>query len=134
MSQETESSSESEGEDSLNAVMAEFKDSMAKIEAASNSINLQVTDLYARAKKESVDWLNEPLRPKPLVRAWLKERGLPTRISIDEFLEACYAAARTMDLESRMLTFGKTDAAALWGGQRRLSVFDIVARIPDLFE
>ena len=52
---------------------------------------------------------------------------------MEDFLDACYAAAKSMDLESRVLVFGKADAAALWNGQRRLTVFEIIALLPSLF-
>jgi hypothetical protein len=33
-----------------------------------------------------------------------------------------------------MITFKKEDAAILWNGRRRLSVFDMVGLIPSLFK
>ena len=133
---ETPPSPESDSDDSesLGDVMAEFKAQMEEIDRATKSISTQVTQLYARAKEETTDWLTEPLVPKPALKAWLKSRGLSSRISVEEFLDVCYSAAKTMDLESRVLTFSKADAAALWNGQRRLTVFDITALIPTLFE
>jgi hypothetical protein len=126
--------SDSEDSESLGDVMSEFKAQMDEIDRTTKSIGTQITRLYARAKEETTDWLEEPLVPKPALKAWLKSRGLPSRISIEEFLDACYSAAKTMDLESRVLTFSKTDAAALWNGQRRLTVFDMISLIPTLFE
>jgi hypothetical protein len=126
--------SDSDDSESLGDVMAEFKAQMEEIDRATKSISTQVTQLYARAKEETTDWLTEPLVPKPALKAWLKSRGMSTRISVEEFLDVCYSAAKTMDLESRVLTFSKADAAALWNGQRRLTVFDITALIPTLFE
>jgi hypothetical protein len=107
---------------------------MKEIEKASQLIDTQVTKLYSRAKEESADWLSESLRPKPALKAWLKSRGLPTNPTMEEFLDACYSAAKSMDLESRVITFHRADAAALWGGERRLTVFDLVGRIPTLFD
>jgi len=78
--------------------------------------------------------LDEPLIPKPRLREWLEANGHSNRISIDEFLDICYNTAKNMDLESRVLTFHTSDAVALWNGQRRLTVFDILAYIPTLFE
>jgi hypothetical protein len=126
--------SDSEDSESLGDVMSEFKAQMDEIDRTTKRIGTQITRLYARAKEETTDWLEEPLVPKPALKAWLKSRGLPSRISIEEFLDACYSAAKTMDLESRVLTFSKTDAAALWNGQRRLTVFDMISLIPTLFE
>ena len=120
-------------DESLTTVMKEFKEQMDQIEKVSESISKQVTQLYARAKEETTDWLNEPLSPRPLLKEWLKERGLTTRPTMEEFLDACYASAKSMDLESRVLVFGKADAAALWNGQRRLTVFEIIGLLPGLF-
>jgi hypothetical protein len=124
----------SDSDESLSGVMDDFKKQMREIERASKSIDSQVTQLYTRAKEEAVDWLSESLTPKPALKAWLKSRGLPPRPNMDEFLDACYSAAKSMDLESRILIFHKADAVALWGGQRRLTVFEMVALIPTLFE
>jgi hypothetical protein len=126
--------SESDSDDSLSEVMDDFKKQMKEIEKASQAIDTQVAKLYSRAKEESTDWLSESLRPKPALKAWLKSRGLPINPTMEEFLDACYSAAKSMDLESRVITFHRSDAAALWGGERRLTVFDVVARIPTLFE
>jgi hypothetical protein len=126
-------SATSDDDESLTAVMKEFKEQMDQIEKVSESISKQVTQLYVRAKEETTDWLNEPLSPRPPLKEWLKERGLTTRPTMEEFLDACYAAAKSMDLESRVLVFHKADAAALWNGQRRLTVFEIIGLLPGLF-
>jgi hypothetical protein len=126
-------SATSDDDESLTTVMKEFKEQMDQIEKVSESISKQVTQLYARAKEETTDWLNEPLSPRPPLKEWLKERGLTTRPTMEEFLDACYEAAKSMDLESRVLVFGKADAAALWNGQRRLTVFEIIGLLPGLF-
>ena len=124
----------SDSDESLSEVMDDFKKQMRELEKASKNIDLQVTQLFSRAKEEAVDWLSEPLTPKPALKAWLKSRGLPTNPTVEEFLDGCYSAAKSMDLESRVLVFHTADAAALWGGQRRLTVFELVGRIPTLFE
>ena len=123
-----ESESESDGE-SISDVMSDFKEQMRQIEQATQSIDAQVTNLYSRAKAEATDWLNEPLTPTPKLKAWLKGRPNPT---VEEFLDLCFDAATSMDLESRILTFNKDDAV-LWNGQRRLTVFDMIGLIPTLF-
>ena len=125
-------SSESDAE-SLSAVMKDFKDQMLQIDRATQSIDAQVNNLYTRAREETTDWLNEPLIPSPKLKAWLKGRDLPSRPTLEQFLDACFDAAKTMDLESRVLTFGTADAAALWDGQRRITLFDMIAMLPTLF-
>ena len=134
MAEETRSVSSSGSDESLKGVMREFREQMDDIYKASKQIGNQVTDLYARAKEETIDWLNEPLTPKPHLREWLRGRGLAEQISINDFLDACYNSAKRMDLESRVVTFHQKDAAALWNGQRRLTVFDISGLLPTLFE
>jgi len=113
--------------------MQEFKQQMAEIEASSGSLATQVTGLYARAKNASIDWLQEPLVPTPALRTWLKQHELPLNPTMDEFLDICFDTAKTMDLESRVLTFSRADAAVLWDGLRRPTVFDMIGLIPKLF-
>jgi len=128
------SSIESSDDMSITDVMDDVRTQMNEIERASQTITQQISQLYSRAKEETTDWLTEPLTAKPALSAWLHERGLPYRISIDDFLDACYKSAKFMDLESRVITFHKVDANALWNGQRRMTVFDLISMIPTLFE
>jgi hypothetical protein len=130
----SDTSSISSDDISISDVMDDVRTQMNEIERASQTITEQLSQLYSRAKEESTDWLTEPLIPKPALSAWLQERGLPNRISIDEFLNACYSSAKFMDLDSRVITFHKVDANAIWNGQRRMTVFDIISTIPTLFE
>lgn len=125
---------ESDSDESVGDVMKELRESMDALAAGSKIIDTQVRRLFVRAKKETTDWLNEPLRAKPAVAAWLKQRDLSSPISIEQFIDACYFAAKTMDLETRILTFSKEDAAILWEGKRRISVFELTSMLPALFE
>jgi hypothetical protein len=52
---------------------------------------------------------------------------------MDEFIDVCYDAAKSLDLESRVITFHRADANVLWNGQRRMTVFDLISAIPALF-
>ena len=128
----SDDSSVSSGE-SITDVMSEVRAQMDQIEQVSKDITQTVEQLFARAKEETTDWLQEALIPKPALSKWLAERGLPNRISMDEFLDICYDSAKSLDLDSRVITFHKADAAALWNGQRRMTVFDLVATLPELF-
>ena len=127
-------SDSSDNSETLTDLMKEFKQQMEDIDTSTKSISSQIKQLYTRAKKETTDWLHEPFVAKASLHEWLKEHNLSSSITIDEFLEACYSAAKTIDMESRTLTFSSADAAVLWNGERRLTVFDIIARIPSLFE
>lgn len=125
-------SSSMESDEELSSIMAELKGQMEELHQASNQIHKDVVNLYKRAKHEDKD-LEAPLNLKPHVRDWLKKRGLPKQLTMSEFLDACYDAAKKIDLESRVITFHAEDAAILWNGQRRLTVFDMVSLLPGLF-
>jgi hypothetical protein len=127
------SDSESDGE-SVSDVLSELKLQMEKVDEITKSLDAHVSDLYRRAKSETVDWMNEPVKPRRHIQRWCELHGLGTRPTIAEFTDVVLAAAWSLDLESRVLTFKKEDAAILWNGQRRLTVFDMVARVPTLFE
>jgi hypothetical protein len=119
-----------ESDEELSSIMAELKGQMEELHRASNEIHKDVVNLYKRAKETD---LEAPLHFKPHVRDWLKKRGLPKQLTMSEFLDACYDAAKKIDLESRVITFHTEDAAILWNGQRRLTVFDMVSLLPGLF-
>ena len=125
--------SDSDGE-SVTEVLKELTTQMEQIDTISKSLDSHVLALYQRAKVETVDWMKEPLLPRSHIQKWCALHGLSERPTIDEFTEACFAAAWSLDLESRMITFKKEDAAILWNGRRRLSVFDMISLIPSLFK
>jgi hypothetical protein len=131
MIQDDSSSDESE---SIVSAMAEFKEQMKKVDEITREVSTQVKRVCIRAKEETKDWLNEPLTPKPKLAAWLKENGLRARPTAEEFLDICFDKAKSLDLDSRIVTFRKSDAIALWDAQQQLTVFDIVSRFPSLFE
>jgi hypothetical protein len=109
--------------ETLTDIMEDLKEQMGKLAEASTE------------KRELVEWMEEPMRPRTAaVRSWLAAHNLPPEPTLKAFLAACYAAATSLDLESRVITFNKKDAAALWGGEQRLTVFDLVARLPTVFE
>ena len=119
-----------ESDEELSSIMAELKGQMEELHRASNEIHKDVVDLYKRAKQTD---LEASLNPKPHVRDWLKKRGVTRHPTMSEFLDACYDAAKKIDLDSRVITFHAEDAAILWNGQRRLTVFDMVSLLPGLF-
>ena len=123
-------SSSMESDEELSGIMAELKGQMEELHRASKEIHRDVVNLYKRAKDTD---LEGPLHPKPHVRDWLKKRGVTRHPTMSEFLDACYDAAKKIDLDSRVITFHTEDAAVLWTGQRRLTVFDMVSLLPGLF-
>jgi uncharacterized protein YcaQ len=132
MSVQSDSESDSATE-SIDTVLSELKAQMAQIDALSSTLTAHVTDLFQRTKQETTDWMKEPLRPRQHLEAWCAEHGLPVTPTLDEFIDACFTAARSMDLETRIATFKKEDAEVLWKGRRRISVFEILSSIPTLF-
>ncbi len=121
--------------ETLTDIMEDLKEQMGKLAEASTEIRGQVKSLFKRAKRELVEWMEEPMRPRTAaVRNWLAAHDLPPEPTLTAFLAACYTAATSLDLESRVITFNKKDAAALWVGEQRLTVFDLVARLPTVFE
>ena len=127
-------SSDSDSGESLKCIMRDFKKQMEDIDAATNLLTGQVAQLYTRAKVETTDWLNEPLLPKPALRDWLAAHELPPRPTLEEFFDVSLDSAKSLDLESRMVTFHRADAVALWGGRRRMTIFEVLSQIPTLFE
>jgi chemotaxis protein histidine kinase CheA len=128
----SDSGSESEQE-SLDTVLSELKQQMNTIERISMDLTTHVTDLFQRTKRETTDWMNEPLRPVHRIEGWCHVQGLSTTPTLDEFIKACFRVAKSMDLETRIATFKKEDAEILWKGKRRISVFEILSSIPTLF-
>lgn len=122
-----------ESVESVTSLMESFKESMKEVQAMTKSVTKQMNSLFQRAKAETVDWMQEPLCPTPSVLVWCRAHGLSDTPTIDEFLEAVFAAATTMDYETRVLTFKKDDALALWKGTYSLTVFDVIGRLPSLF-
>ena len=120
-------------EEGLETVLSELKMQMESIETISNELTTHVVDLFQRAKRETVDWMREPLRPHHIIEAWCAEHGLSKTPTLEEFTEACFSAATSLDLETRIATFKKEDAEILWKGKRRISVFELISLIPTLF-
>jgi hypothetical protein len=129
------SESESEVEaDSMKEIMGDLRVMAGQIDCISQGVGADLSRLLYRMKAETVTWMVEPLRPSHKIREWCTRHSLPANPTIDSFMDACFEAATSIDLETRMLTFSKEDAVVLWGGVQRLSIFDIVASIPTLFQ
>ena len=126
--------SESDDGESVSEVFSELKAQMDQIDTMTRSLDSHVIGLYKRTKAESIDWMNEPLKPRRHIQKWCAKHDLNERPTMNEFMDACFDSASSADLESRVITFNKDDAAILWNGKRRLTVFDILGLIPTLFE
>ena len=134
LEEEPASDSASDTDESVSDVLRDLTLQMKQIDETTKTLDTTVLALYQRVKLEAVDWMKEPLRPKRSIQAWCTAHGLSATPSMDEFADACLLAARSVDLNSRILTFAKEDAAILWNGMRRLTVFDMIRLIPTLFE
>jgi len=128
----SDSGSDSEQE-SLDTVLSELKQQMNTIETMTTEVTTHVTNLFQRTKRETTDWMREPLKPMSHIQGWCRANGLSCNPTLDEFIEACFTVATFMDLETRIATFKKEDAEILWKGKRRISVFEILSSIPTLF-
>jgi len=130
---ESDTESVSEGE-SLGSIMGDLKAQMAAIDSVSTQLESHVGELYRRARRDTVDWMNEPLRPKPHIAKWCGKHSLGATPTIAAFTDVCLEVAKSVDLDTRIITFHKEDAAILWHGKRRLTVFEMIAAVPTLFE
>ncbi len=132
---DTDASSSAEPQESILNIMNDLKSQMASIEVASKELDGQVKQICRRAKEEQFDWAEEPLRPaNKEVRSWLREHGLSDAPTLKEFMEAVFDSAKSLDLATRVITVRREDAAVLWSGQRRLTVFEILSNLSNLFE
>jgi hypothetical protein len=131
MSSETEDDAEHE---SLTEVLETLKVQVSQLDMITRSLDKSVIDLFYRVKCETTNWMEEPLRPESRILAWCRKNNLPDTPTIEVFIEECFAHATSIDLETRMLTFTKEDAVVLWDGQQRVSIFDIIASLPRLFD
>jgi hypothetical protein len=131
-----DSSDEEERAAALHETIDTFKHQMHQIYMASKAAEEQVGRLASRAKEEAAEVQVQPLRPRAATSAWLAaraDRGAPAEPSLAEFMELCLDAAESQDLETRTITFSAEDAAVLTGGQRRVSVFELLRLVPRLF-
>ena len=123
--------------ESLTAMLEDLKKQMASIEVASTQINSQVETICKRAKEddEVFDWEEEPLKPaKPAVEEWLSAHELPLKPTLREFMGGVFDAAKSLDLATRMITLKKEDADVISAGQRRITVFELLGFLSELFE
>jgi len=131
---DTDGSSDSEtDQEGLETILSDLITQMECIEATSNELSTHITELFQRAKMETVDWMNEPLRPRNEIQEWCVQHGTSDTPTLNEFIDACFSAASFLDLETRMITFKKEDAEILCKGRRRISVFEMISLIPALF-
>lgn len=118
---------------SLRDLMTELRSQMREVQSASQLIRSQIKHLYKRAKKDTTHWMQEPLTPQPALRAWVKKHGLPATPTLEQFLAAVFGAAISLELEGRKIVLSRQDAAVLAGGQQEVTVYDLIARLPQLF-
>lgn len=121
--------------ESLEEVLGDLKEQMSSIATATNSVRFQMKHLFRRAKMETIAWMEHPLTPRtPALEAWLAAKKLSATPNLNEFLDTVYASAVSLDLESRVITLSKVDAVILTKGQQRITVYELVAMLPTLFQ
>lgn len=121
--------------ENLETILTGLREQLADLAGSTRSVRHQVKGLFARAKSETTDWWSEPLAPiSSELTKWLKKHGAPTEPTLEEFVEQVMAAATSLDLESRTMTFAKKDAAVLFEGQTQVTVYELLAKLPSFFE
>ena len=63
-------------QESLDTVVSDLMNQMKTLEALSADLTTHVTDLFQRTKRETTDWMHEPLRPISSIEAWCVAQGL----------------------------------------------------------
>ena len=136
-----ENSDREDTEDSLQ----EIETSLSSLKLSANAAEDAVTKALNRLKlaqhklKIEMEELSETeLRSKPLLRAWLSKRGLPTDSSFQVFFQAFldeHKQEHRLDLSDRTVTLNK-DGTQLLGykeSNKRVSILEIMERLPLLF-
>jgi delta 1-pyrroline-5-carboxylate dehydrogenase len=120
--------------ESLKVVMQGLVEQMAGLVREADATQGQVRAVFKRAKFQATEWTQEPMKPRSAaVAAWCEAHALPLKPTLTEFFAAAIRAAKSVDLESRVLAFHRSDAKVLWSGETRLTVFDMIAQLPNLF-
>jgi hypothetical protein len=124
--------------ESLTTMMESLKQQMSSIQAASKQINNQVSGICKKAKHDeelAFDWTSELMTPlKETTEEWLLDHGVSPKPTLKEFMSAVLDSAKSLDLATRTVTFKKEDADILWSGSRRLTIFEILSCLSELFE
>ena len=135
-----------------NSEREDTEDSLQEIEESLSSLKLSATvaeDAVTKAlnrlklaqhklKIEMEELSETELRSKPLLRAWLSKRKLPTDSSFQVFFQAFldeHKEEHRLDLSDRTVTLNK-DGTQLLGykeSNKRVSILEIMERLPLLF-
>lgn len=135
-----------------NSEREDTEDSLQEIEESLSSLKLTATvaeDAVTKAlnrlklaqhklKIEMEELSETELRSKPLLRAWLSKRALPTDSSFQVFFQAFldeHKQEHRLDLTDRTVTLNK-DGTQLLGykeSNKRVSILEIMERLPLLF-
>lgn len=117
-------------EELLNA----FKDEIYAIEPALAAIDAQIAAITARVATQQRNLFLDPVpvRTMPLA-AWMRAHGAAEdgTASVKEFVRLVLRTAKYADLDGRTLWLGEVAQGALGLTQSRLSVFDLLRRLPE---
>lgn len=120
--------------ETLKGVMSGLMEQMAELVKGAGAASTQVRAVFKRAKFQSTEWTQEPMKPRSAaVASWCEAHALPLKPTLTEFFGTALRAAKSVDLESRVVTFHRSDAKVLWNGETRLTVFDMIGALPNLF-
>ena len=126
---------EEENEDSseITELLGTLTEQLTEMQRDSNVLRKQVKNLYVRAKEELTDLMQVPLNLIPSVKVWCLAHGLSESPTLYEFLDACFKVALSMNAETRTLQFAPEDAVCLWNSRESFTIYELFARIPNLF-
>jgi len=117
----------------ITELLGTLTEQLTEMQRDSSVLRKQVKNLYVRAKEELTDLTQIPLNLVPSVKVWCLAHGLSETPTLFEFLDACFKVALSMNAETRTLQFAPEDAACLWNSRETFTIYELFARIPNLF-
>lgn len=111
-----------------------FKEEIYAIEPAIAAIDAQIASITSRVAVQQRNLFVDrvPVRTMPLA-AWMAAHGITQdgKTSVQEFVRLILRTAKYADLDCRTLWLGEAAQGALGLKESRLSVFDLLRRLPE---
>lgn len=111
-----------------------FKEEIYAIEPAIAALDAQIASITSRVAVQQRNLFTGrvPVRTMPLA-AWMMAHGIAEdgRASVQEFVRLVLRTAKYADLDCRVLWLGEAAQSALGLKESRLSVFDLLRRLPE---
>ena len=123
----SESGSESESEsESAESVLGAFKEEIATLAPAIETIGKQITGITERIRQRKNLFTDPVVVIDPAVRDWCIQKGLSHTISISEFLDCLFRHA-TLDTETR------TIVCPVGFPVKRVTLYELIRLLPTWF-